>query len=180
VSPADDPRQVCNTCIHRIQSRTCLGANGAAAPGLQQPGGPILIHLMHILFGLAQPFFFPFQLSPVYLLDMDSTRTSERDRSREAPAARRHSGPQAPRSAGPPLAGSPPGSTSTAPPLTTSPLIFTVTSDLTAGTGRRGYMAALDCVLPWYWSRAVERTEDPRSISSLSGMWFWLCFGGLF
>jgi hypothetical protein len=53
---------------------------------------------------------------------------------------------------GPPLVGLPSGSTSTAPPLTVSPLIFTVVGDLTIGVGRRGRVAALDHVLPWYWS----------------------------
>jgi hypothetical protein len=46
----------------------------------------------------------------------------------------------------------PPGSISMAPPLTVSPLIFTAVGDLTVDVGRRGRVAALDHVLPWYWS----------------------------
>jgi hypothetical protein len=96
-------------------------------------GGSILMHLMHILFRLVQRCFFSFHLS-VSLI-------------RTQPERVRGIG-----TTGPPLVGLPPGSTFTAPPLTVSPLIFTVVGDLTIGVGRRGRVAALDHVLPWYWS----------------------------
>jgi hypothetical protein len=107
----------CNT-----QGQPYLGANGAAAPGLQQPGGHLDTFDAYTIrpgpaaaeFSLSDgertttsSHFDGTQSSFCCCHFTDLTRKSKRVRSREARVARRHSSPQASKPAGPPLVDSP-------------------------------------------------------------------------